>query len=126
MKVKGKRAVVEIPTASQSDIAFLLIIFFLITASFAVRTGLPLAYPRQDAPPQEVYRHDLVTLSLGQDTLTLNGQPITKENLPDALSVFPQRYLVVEVKRGLPYGEVVSVLSLLQDSHKEISLRVLP
>ncbi|MCX7882259.1 MAG: biopolymer transporter ExbD [Brevinematales bacterium] len=126
MKVKGKRAVVEIPTASQSDIAFLLIIFFLITASFAVKTGVPLAYPKKQSLPKEVYKRDIATLHIGKHILTLGGKPVTTETLPDALALLSQRYLVVEVEKGLTYKEVVQVLSLLQESNKEISLRVVP
>lgn len=126
MKVKGKRAVVEIPTASQSDIAFLLIIFFLITASFAVKTGIPLAYPKKESLPKEVYKQEITTLHIGKNGLLLAGKVVEKTSLADALALLPQRYLVVEVEKGLAYGEVVSVLSLLQDSGKEISLRVVP
>ncbi|QJR22030.1 hypothetical protein BREVNS_1280 [Brevinematales bacterium NS] len=126
MKVKGKRAVVEIPTASQSDIAFLLIIFFLITASFAVKTGIPLAYPKKESLPKEVYKQEITTLHIGKNGLFLAGKVVEKTSLADALALLPQRYLVVEVEKGLAYGEVVSVLSLLQDSGKEISLRVVP
>lgn len=126
MKVKGKRAVVEIPTASQSDIAFLLIIFFLITASFAVKTGIPLAYPKKESLPKEVYKQEITTLHIGKNALVLAGKTIDKNSLPDALALLPQRYLVIEVEKGLAYGDVVGILSLLQDSGKEISLRVVP
>ncbi|MFN4217423.1 MAG: ExbD/TolR family protein [Brevinematales bacterium] len=126
MKVKGKRVLVEIPTASQSDIAFLLIIFFLITASFAVKTGVPLAYPKKESLPKEVYKQEITSLRIGKNSLVLAGKVVDKTSLADALTLLPQRYLVIEVEKGLTYGEVVSVLSLLQDSGKEISLRIVP
>ena len=35
----------DIPAASMSDIAFLLLIFFLVTTIFAVEQGIPLILP---------------------------------------------------------------------------------
>ncbi len=126
MKVKGKRTTVEIPTASQSDIAFLLIVFFLITASFAVKTGIPLAYPRGDSAPKEVYKQEVLTLHIGKGQLLLGGKPVARDALADALVLLPHRYLLVEVERGMGYGEVLEVLSTLQEGGKEISLKVVP
>ncbi len=42
---KKKRAEPEIPTASMADIAFLLIIFFLVTTSFNQEMGIGLTLP---------------------------------------------------------------------------------
>lgn len=42
---RQKRAEPEIPTASMADIAFLLIIFFLVTTSFNQEMGLGLTLP---------------------------------------------------------------------------------
>ncbi len=44
-KKKVNRAEPEIPTASMADIAFLLIIFFLVTTSFNQETGITLTLP---------------------------------------------------------------------------------
>ena len=41
----GKRTEPEIPTASMADIAFLLIIFFLVTTSFNQEMGISLVLP---------------------------------------------------------------------------------
>jgi biopolymer transport protein ExbD len=41
----GKRSEPEIPTASMADIAFLLIIFFLVTTSFNQEMGIGLTLP---------------------------------------------------------------------------------
>ena len=40
----------EIPTSSTGDIAFLLIIFFMVTASFAVTKGLAFDLPAGEIP----------------------------------------------------------------------------
>ena len=44
----------EIPTSSMADIAFLLIIFFMVTTVFSATKGLELALPKEEknAPPE--------------------------------------------------------------------------
>jgi len=67
MKVGRKRkAKAEIPTSSMSDIAFLLIIFFMATTKFDVKEGIKLVLPA--AAPQESQQTE--TIQLGDDKMT--------------------------------------------------------
>ena len=50
----------KIPTASMADIAFLLIIFFMVTTIFKLEEGLPISLPRSQAGekiPREKIAH---------------------------------------------------------------------
>lgn len=53
MSVEGK-----VPTSSMADIAFLLLIFFMVTTIFKMEDGLPVTLPRAEAsekvPRQEI------------------------------------------------------------------------
>lgn len=60
---KKKRALGGIPTASMSDVAFLLLIFFLSTTKFDMKYGLGLVLP---APTTE----ETVKVKLKDDNLT--------------------------------------------------------
>ena len=53
MKLPRKGSDSEIPTSSMADIAFLLIIFFMVTAVFSATKGLEFKLPKDDnnAPP---------------------------------------------------------------------------
>ena len=53
MKVEKRHAEPEIPTASMADIAFLLIVFFMITSVFSVTRGLEFQLPKNDDSPQQ-------------------------------------------------------------------------
>jgi biopolymer transport protein ExbD len=46
----------EIPTASMADIAFLLIIFFMVTSVFSATKGLDFTLPKddEDRPPEKI------------------------------------------------------------------------
>lgn len=67
MKVGRKRkAKAEIPTSSMSDIAFLLIIFFMATTKFDVKEGIKLVLPA--AAPEGTQQAE--TIQLGDDKMT--------------------------------------------------------
>ncbi len=54
MKMKRDKRETEIPTASMADIAFLLIVFFMVTSVFSVTRGLEFQLPKNDnAPPDQ-------------------------------------------------------------------------
>ncbi len=57
MKIERKRKQLGgIPTASLSDVAFLLLIFFLTTTKFDIKKGLGLVLPPASDPSQEVQK----------------------------------------------------------------------
>mgnify|MGYP001369226479 FL=1 len=67
MKVGRKRkGKAEIPTSSMSDIAFLLIIFFMATTKFDVKEGIKLVLPA--AAPESAQQAE--TIQLGDDKMT--------------------------------------------------------
>ncbi|MBP7194237.1 MAG: biopolymer transporter ExbD [Candidatus Cloacimonetes bacterium] len=67
MKVGRKRkGKAEIPTSSMSDIAFLLIIFFMATTKFDVKEGVKLVLPA--AAPESAQQAE--TIQLGDDKMT--------------------------------------------------------
>ena len=48
MKIGRKKEETEIPTASMADIAFLLIIFFMVTTVFSATKGLDFKLPKDE------------------------------------------------------------------------------
>lgn len=62
MKIGRKRkSKAEIPTASMSDIAFLLIIFFMATTKFDVKEGIRMVLPRP--APDDDEKTEIITLT---------------------------------------------------------------
>lgn len=45
LKVKKPRLIPKIPTSSMADVAFLLLVFFLVTTKFDIKEGLGLVLP---------------------------------------------------------------------------------
>jgi biopolymer transport protein ExbD len=59
IKLRKKRDPEEISAASMSDIAFLLLVFFMVTAVFFVKEGLNISLPRKNSPPVPFLRKDV-------------------------------------------------------------------
>ena len=49
MKLHKEKVEATIPTASMADIAFLLLIFFMVTTTFRAETGLRVVIPQVEA-----------------------------------------------------------------------------
>ncbi len=89
------RKVPEIPSASLADIAFMLLIFFLVTTTMDVDSGLERVLPRwvdpeeidDDTPPIRE-RNVFIVLVNKNDQLMVEGEPMDVENLREAAKEF--------------------------------------
>ena len=82
----GKRTVQEINASSMADIAFLLLIFFLVTTTMAVDKGLsrrlpPPLPPDQEKPTDVKQRNIFVVLINSNNQLLVQGELLDVQNL---------------------------------------------
>lgn len=91
---RTKRAIPEIPAASLADIAFMLLIFFLVATTMDVDTGLARMLPppvpannKSDAPPIKE-RNVLVVLVNKNNQILCEGKPINVEELREITKQF--------------------------------------
>ena len=78
--------VTEMSMASMSDIAFLLIIFFMVTSVFALREGLHLTLPDKSRSPVIVSAADIVTVALSSEGhLSFNGKQVEESLMVEKL-----------------------------------------
>jgi biopolymer transport protein ExbD len=77
----------EIPTDSVSDIAFLLIIFFILTTTLSKLSGFTAELPSAAASPQQAAATDTKTpgVQLAQGKLLFNEQEVSLDALRDRL-----------------------------------------
>ena len=78
-KIKGA----EIPTASMADIAFLLLIFFMVTTVFANEVGLQIMLPEkgQEVKVKSENIQRIYVEEKGE--LRINGEPVSQDQLVD-------------------------------------------
>jgi len=104
-----------IPMASMADIAFLLIIFFLLTSTFARDRGLDIKLPRAATTEQLPKR--AITVQIGRDgEIRLNGRPVQahqfQQALAAALAETSLKKVTVRADADVAYGRVFSVVDI--------------
>lgn len=125
----------SIPTSSMADVAFLLLVFFLVTTVFPKDKGLALVLPEEEAlVNQENILHllieseNLVTVRFGTNPQTQLVAPGQIESVWRA-AVESRPGLIAAVKTGgdVGYGAMIDVLDALQSAGAtRISLQALP
>lgn len=121
-----QRVASEIPTSSMADIAFLLIIFFMVTSTFAATRGLDFSFPEQDdelfvEPVEAVF----VEVQRG-GALRVDGRPMQLTGLLDylrpKLELDPLKPVIVKPKPDAEYGYMVGVLDELRQGKEVLAL----
>lgn len=126
----------EIPSSSMADIAFLLLIFFLVTTTFPKDKGLAIVLPEQ-AQEQQVSQKNVLHIIInptGTVTIKRGEQQQEQQVRPnDVEAIWRQGFaenenLIAAVKthRDAPYRFMVDVLDALQTAGAaKISLQLL-
>jgi biopolymer transport protein ExbD len=115
---KKKTRVSEIPTSSLADIAFLLLIFFLVTTTIDVDKGIGLALPAK-GEVKEVRKENITNLLINaQGEVLLDGEPIEipliKSEIQRRLAENQRLIISVKTDRETEYKVFVRVLDQLK------------
>jgi len=116
--------------ATMADIAFLLIIFFMLTTVFSVDRGLLIELPETAVGEPLELRELVITLG-AQGEVLLNGEPVEVEELGNRVARErrrnPRLPVVVRSDRRVPYGRVADVMDeLLQAGVRDVALPTAP
>lgn len=111
---RSNRQVGEINAGSMADIAFLLLIFFLVTTTMDVDTGIsiklpPIPPPDQPPPPEIHARNVFVVLVNARDQLLVEGEWTDIRQLREKTKRFLSNYGVNENLSDDPDKAVVSL-----------------
>jgi len=125
---KKKERDVEIPSASLSDIVFLLLIFFLVTTSIDTEKGLDLVLPPPDSDTIEINKKNITNLLINATgQALLDGEVIEIREISKIIreKIIENELLIISVKtdRETKYDVYVHVLDQLKKAEaKRISL----
>jgi biopolymer transport protein ExbD len=128
MKLRKEPPEAEIPTSSMADIAFLLIIFFMVTAVFSATKGLDFKLPKEDntAPPE---REDAVFIKVNADSsILMDCNPTTADQILDylepKLTRNPEKPVILYTDPYAPYQAMITVYDILGASESTRGFKV--
>lgn len=117
MKLRRRRSAFEDSSAS-SDIAFLLIIYFIVIAGFNVNRGFIMNLPAKDST-RLVLKDELLRLELDErGVLWHEGETLSfaaaETEIRAAIGIHPNLAVVLSVAPAAPWQQVVSFVELAQ------------
>ena len=125
---KKKKMSSEIPTDSQADIAFLLLIFFLVTTTIDVDKGIGLTLPDPRGAEKQIRSHNITNLLINEGGQVLLDQqevavPQIREIIKTKIAENPKIIVSVKTVRNTPYDIYIQVLDQLKLANaKKISI----
>lgn len=133
---KRQRADAEIPTSSMSDISFLLLLFFLVTTTIDVDTGIGLTLPEYIPPDEKrnevpISKDRLAALLVNENgDVLLDGKGIAipqisktlKPRIESKIELPSNKKLVVSVKtdRKTNYNLYIRTLDQIKLAYQEV------
>jgi biopolymer transport protein ExbD len=120
MKIPKRSPSAEIPTASMADIAFLLIIFFMVTTVFSATKGLEFSLPRDDKQETETETEDAVFIKVSPGSILVDCKPMGLGEILDylepKLTVNQEKPVVLYTVADSRYQDMISVYDVLSSA----------
>jgi len=140
MKLKRGTMLVDPPACASSDIAFTLIIFFLVCAAVQPETGMSQLLPKTEEKADKREQSQNIEVSITPTGIVLNGNPLQliefSQRIADALKAKTReadRIVVVKSAPETPYpiwievsqaiDQAGGIITLELESEKTINVR---
>ena len=119
MKVRRADVPSDIPTSSMADVAFLLIIFFLVASFYSVTRGIQFSLPKHEAEAFTVEPDAAVLIQVaGDGALTVDRRPMPldalRPYLRDRLSQNPGKPVILNTSPDADYSHMTDVFDELR------------
>ena len=135
MKERRRRKLLAEPPASATgDIAFNLIVFFLVCASVQPDSGREQVLPRSEKDQQEQEQLENITVQLKRDQVFVNQAPMTINGFPanfqNALAKALQnkisqsdRVVVVKSEPDTPYSYWITITEMIEQAGGVVTIQ---
>ena len=123
MKIKRKKRLGFTDSSASSDIAFLLIIYFIVIAGFNINKGFLINLPAKDST-RLILREDLIRFEIDNAGLILFYDELVgiheaKNLIQSAQAANPDIAVLLTIDPQAHWQRVVSFVELAQDLHVE-------
>jgi len=127
VKIQRKVALADIPTSSMADIAFLLIIFFMVTAVFSATKGLEFKLPSNEEDTRNVETEEAVFIKVAADgSISVDCKPMQISEILDYLAPKltrdAQKPVILYTDPFASYQAMISVYDVLVVPEREDNL----
>jgi len=124
MKVRRQsRLLVEPSSVSTGDIAFNLIVFFLVCASVQPDSGRKQELPRSETLKQQQAKAEHIEILLTRTTAAINGDVVRQRDFVPRLKALlsgkarpEDKVVVVKSKPEVPYHHWITVTSMVEEA----------
>ena len=131
MKLRRNKLLVEPPAGSSSDIAFILIIFFLVCASVQPEQGRPQEIPKSEEEPDKKNQSQNPEVELTRTAVILNGDPVPNKTFAPRLARLLARkerqedkVVVLKSRKDVPYERWINVTGLIEQAGGIVTLQL--
>ncbi len=112
---RKRRLVQEINLTALIDIVFHLMVFAMLTTSFVVSESMELSLPSANTTKSASAAPNIFRILIGSDsTLLVNNQPMTSEQMNDALSsrvaTDPDTKIAIFTSAGVSVQQLITVM----------------
>jgi len=111
----------EIPTSSMSDIAFLLLLFFMVTTVFSTEEGLNIILPKAEATQRIRLRRNTTNVWIDRE----GRVSIDDKLIPDVesfgnkllhkLDDYPDLVVLLRVDKNARYGQIIDLIEKMKE-----------
>lgn len=103
------------PASAMSDIAFLLIVFFMVIAVFTVKEGFSIKTPEKDKVVKKS-SSDVFKIQIKNNDFFVADKPVEKENLKnEIINSRSSRLVILEIDGNSEYKEVIYALDIFYE-----------
>jgi biopolymer transport protein ExbD len=126
---RRNRSTPEIQSGSIADIAFLLLIFFMVCTTFQREKSIPMVLPpAYDGPAGKISESRVLSLIINaQNEIMVEGQniisdiePIITEHLKSMVDTDKKPYISIKLHEDSNYDQYINVLAMVKSSIKNL------
>ncbi len=131
MKVgRSTKLLVEPSAVTTGDIAFNLIVFFLVCASSAPDSGRRQNVPRSEPTPPQAQKTQHIEVHLTRTTMAINGDVVRTRDFAPRLRMLlagklreEDRVVVVKSRPEVPYHHWIAATSMIEEAGGIITIQ---
>lgn len=131
MKLKRGKLLVDPPASASSDIAFILIIFFLVCAAVQPETGIAQILPKTEEKTEKQEQSKNIEVSITPNSIILNGSPLKLNEFPLKLNAAlskktrnEDRIVTVKSAPNTPYPLWIKISQIIEQAGGILTLEL--